>query len=122
MRPRPVKPLFRRSGYPPVVLKKEDRKKYYDSLRKADTGDLSELSGLICRALIESLLLYLSALSEEHQLVPLKKLSRSTPYSQEYLSLRARQEKLEAAKIDGIWCSSKAALSDYAKGKRDPQQ
>jgi hypothetical protein len=38
-----------------------------------------------------------------------------SPYSQEYLSLRARQGKLDAVKMEDIWYSSKRALKEYMK-------
>ncbi|MDG6224921.1 MAG: Fic family protein [Candidatus Thermoplasmatota archaeon] len=103
-------------GYPPIVLRKEDRKRYYLSLRRADGGDLSYLTDMIAKALQGSLLLYLSALSDDHHLKPLNELSKGTKYSQEYLSLRARQGRLDAVKIDGTWYSSNEALKSYLLG------
>ncbi|MEE9115384.1 MAG: Fic family protein [Thermoplasmata archaeon] len=46
-----------RSGYPPIVLKKEDRRKYYDYLAKADRGDLVPFADFIGKAVDESLAL-----------------------------------------------------------------
>ncbi|RLF68127.1 MAG: Fic family protein [Thermoplasmata archaeon] len=102
-----------RKGYVPVVLKKEERNRYYRSLRRADEGDLSDLICLIVRALRESIQIFLSAVSDERQLLPLGELAGDSGYSQEYLSLRSRQGKLDAVKIDGIWYSSRAALREY---------
>jgi len=106
---------FMKNGYPPIVIQKEDRKKYYRSLNKADLGDLSDFAIFIARAVNESLQYYLSSFIDEERLVLLSELSKKSDYSQEYLSLRARQGKLDAVKIENIWYSSKRALKDYEK-------
>ena len=104
-----------KKGYPPIVIQKEDRKKYYRSLNKADQGDLSEFAMFIARSVNESIQYYLSSFIDEERLVTLSELSKRSDYSQEYLSLRARQGKLDAVKIENVWYSSKRALSDYEK-------
>jgi len=102
-----------KKGYPPIVLKKEDRKKYYNNLNKADHGDLSPFAEFIAKAVNESLQYYLSVFIDEERLIPLRELTKHSSYSQEYLSLRARQGKLDAVKIDNVWHSSKKSLKDY---------
>lgn len=104
-----------KKGYPPIVLRKEDRKKYYKTLTKADHGDLSDFAHFLAKAVNESLQYYLSSFIEEEELVKLSELAEQSEYSQEYLSLRARQGKLDAVKIDNLWYSSKRALNDYKK-------
>jgi len=104
-----------KKGYSPIVIQKEDRKNYYKSLNKADNGDLSDFAVFIARAVNESLQYYLSSFIDEERLVTLSELSKKSDYSQEYLSLRARQRKLDAVKIENIWYSSKRALKDYQK-------
>lgn len=104
-----------KKGYPPIVVQKEDRKNYYKSLNKADLGDLSDFATFIARVVNESLQYYLSSFIDEERLVMLSDLSKKSDYSQEYLSLRARQGKLDAVKIDNIWYSSEKALKDYQK-------
>ena len=105
-------------GYPIIVLKKEDRNKYYQTLNKADHGDLSDFAVFIVKAVHESLQYYLSSFIEEERLISLKELTKYTKYSQEYLSLRARQGKLDAVKIENVWHSSKHALNKYLKSLR----
>jgi hypothetical protein len=51
----------------------------------------------------------------KNELVPLTELAVLTKYSQEYLSLRARQGVLDAVKLGNIWHSSKKALDEYSK-------
>ncbi|MDG6217828.1 MAG: Fic family protein [Candidatus Thermoplasmatota archaeon] len=104
-----------RNGYPPIVIQKEDRKKYYKTLNKADQGDLSDFATFISRAVNESLQYYLSSFIDEERLLTLSELSKKSDYSQEYLSFRARQGKLDAVKIENIWYSSKRSLKDYQK-------
>ena len=107
--------------YPPVVLKKEDRGKYYKSLKAADAGNLGPFANFIAKAVDENLTLYLSISGGTDELLPLKELAPMTPYSQEYLSLRARQGLLDAVKMGKTWYSSKSAveqyLSNYGKKK-----
>jgi Fic family protein len=107
--------------YPPIVLKKEDRGKYYKSLRAADAGNLVPFANFIAKAVDENLTLYLSISGGNDELLPLKELAIETPYSQEYLSLRARQGLLDAVKMGKTWYSSKRAVKNYLSehGKKD---
>ena len=99
--------------YPPVVLKKEDRGKYYKYLRAADAGDIGTFANFIAKAVDENLIMYLSVAGGNDELLPLKELSMETPYSQEYLSLRARQGLLDAVKMGKTWYSSRRAVEQY---------
>lgn len=54
--------------------------------------------------------MYLSIFGGVNELLPMKELAESTQYSQEYLSLRARQGVLDAVKIGKTWYSSKSAI------------
>lgn len=105
--------LLMRKGYPPVVLRKADRKKYYDCLKKADAGKLGPFANFIGKALDESLTLYISIFGGKNELVTLSELAKGSPYSQEYLSLRARQGVLSAVKIGRAWHSTKKELEEY---------
>src|ERR1035437_7409289 len=69
--------------YPPVVLKKEERGKYYKSLKTADTGNLAPFANFIAKAMNENLTLYLSIYGGIDELLPLNELTPATPYSQE---------------------------------------
>jgi Fic family protein len=105
-------------GYPPIVLKKENRSKYYKYLRSADAGNFSPFTNFIAKAVDEALTQHLSVFGGRDELMPLKELAKSSPYSQEYLSLRARQGHLDAVKIGKAWHSSKRALEEYIKQHR----
>jgi Fic family protein len=104
-----------KKGYPPIIIQKEERKTYYRSLHRADQGDLSTFAMFIAFHVNESLQYYLSSFIDEERLEPLSELSKTSKYSQEYLSLRARQGKLDAVKIEKVWYSSKQALLEYQK-------
>lgn len=103
-----------RHGYPPVILKVENRKIYYASLMDGDRGDLGPLINFIARAMNESLSLYLSIFGDDDDLIPLGELADLSPYSQEYLSLRARQGMLDAVKVGNSWHSTRRALQEYS--------
>lgn len=111
-----------RKGYPPIVLKKEDREKYYKFLRSADAGNLAPFANFIARAVDEALMHYLSIFGGEDELLPLKELVKNSQYSQEYLSLRARQGKLAAVKINDVWHTSRRALEEYTKMLNPPSK
>ncbi|AKB85116.1 Fic family protein [Methanococcoides methylutens] len=101
--------------YPPIILKKEDRLKYYKALRSADAGNLKPFANFIAKAVDASLSSYLSIYGGKDELVPLKDLVPLTPYSQEYLSLRARQGSLDAVKTGNIWLSSQNSIEKYMR-------
>ncbi|MBU1941838.1 MAG: Fic family protein [Candidatus Thermoplasmatota archaeon] len=107
-----------KEGYPPIILKKEDRRKYYRVLQRADNGDLSAFTNFIAKAVHEALMYYLSSFVDDERLISLKEIADFSPYSQEYLSLRARQGKLDAVKLENMWYSSKHALKEYLKNLR----
>ena len=100
-------------GYSPIVIKTEDRKKYYRYLKAADAGNPGPFANFIAKAIDESFTMLLSIFGEEEELIPLKELAHETPYSQEYLSLRARQGALDAVKMGKKWFSSKRAVKQY---------
>lgn len=100
-------------GYSPIVIKTEDRKKYYRFLKAADAGNPGPFANFIAKAIDESFTMLLSIFGGEEELIPLKELAHETPYSQEYLSLRARQGALDAVKMGKKWFSSKRAVKQY---------
>jgi len=58
--------------------------------------------------------MYLRALGiDTEELLSLSELAKDSIYSQDYLSLLARQGKLSAIKLGRNWLSSKKAVEDY---------
>jgi len=112
--------ILMQKGYPPVVILRNDRKRYYNALRRADEGNYKPFILLMAISIERALDLYLRAIKTEtgEKLEPLSKLTKQTIYSQEYLSLLARQGKLAATKEGRRWYSSLGAIKDY-KEKRE---
>jgi len=104
---------LRRHGYPPVILDKSDRQKYYRALHDADNGDLAPFTRFLARAVSDSLSHCIAVAGGEAALVPLRDLAKGSPYSQEYLSLAARKGLLDATRIDNVWHASERALEAY---------
>ncbi len=103
-------------GYPPIMMRVRDRRKYFDCLEKAHFGNLKTFVDFIALRVEESLMQYLSALTkttEKNELLPLSVLAGETSHSQEYLSLLARRGMLPATKINGVWHSSREELEGY---------
>lgn len=113
--------LLMKSGYPLVVILKNDRKKYYRVLAEADKGDPQSLVRFIAQAVERSLDIYLKTLTpaskQREKFVPLSQIARTRPYSAKYLNLLVRQGKLEAHKEGRIWLSSHEALNRYLEGR-----
>lgn len=57
--------ILLRAGYPPVIIKSDDKEKYLTALQKADTGNLSEIIEYVEKQLIWSLELKIKATKGE---------------------------------------------------------
>lgn len=112
--------LFMSHGYPPAVILKNDRKKYYAALNSANIGNYKPLTLLIAQSLERSLDIYLQAVSEseEEEYISLRELSQNSSYSQEYLSLLVRQGKMDGFKEGRNWLSNKKALQEYIDSQK----
>jgi hypothetical protein len=49
-------------GFPPTILRKQERSSYYKALDKADQGDLVPLTTMIAKDVLKSLKFYLETL------------------------------------------------------------
>ena len=109
--------LLMQKGYPLVMVLKNDRKKYYRALEKADRGATDDIEKLIAQAVERSMNIYLKAIDggagRKGKLKTLSELSKGTKFSQKYLNLLARSGKLEAHKDGRVWVSSDQALESY---------
>lgn len=109
--------ILMNASYPLTVILKNDRKKYYDVLSKADKGNSIPFVRFVTQAVERSLDIYLDILTpkekKEEILMSLNQLSRWTKFSAKYLNLLARNGKLEAHKEGRIWFSSKKAIERY---------
>ncbi len=113
--------ILMRRGYPPAIILRNDRKKYYDALNKANNGDYGKISMLMCQALERSLDIYLSALPGTYKdYKPISTLveEENIPYGQEYISLLARRGKIDAYKEGNTWFTTEDAVADYRKTRK----
>lgn len=111
--------VLMRKGFPLVIILKNDRKKYYDVLQKADDGDHAPLTLFIAQAIERTLDLYLRTFTSQKpdKLLTLAEVSGDTPYGQKYINLLARTGRIFAVKRGRIWYTTKEAIEDYRKGR-----
>lgn len=114
--------ILMRYGYPPTVVLRVDRRKYYRVLLEADQGQFENYLNFMGRAVERSLIVYLQALTpstsrdfKKQGYISLAQASTGTPYSQEYLSLLARQGILPAVKFQRNWMTTHEAVQEYVK-------
>lgn len=113
--------LLMRSGFPPAIILKNDRKKYYEALNQANKGSYQKLTLLMAQALERTLNIYMSALpNNDEEYIEISSLVEepSVPYGQEYISLLARQGKIDAYKEGRNWLTTKKAVDDYIKNRK----
>ena len=113
--------LLMRKGFPPAIILKNDRKKYYEALNQANQGNYQKLLLLMCQAVERTLNIYLSSLPDndyEFQEISNIVSEPDATYSQEYISLLARQGKIDAHKEGRNWFTSKKAIQDYMDNRQ----
>ncbi|PJB15252.1 MAG: Fic family protein [Flavobacteriales bacterium CG_4_9_14_3_um_filter_32_8] len=111
--------LLMQKGFPPAIILKNDRKKYYEALNQANKGNYQKLMLLMCQSIERTLNIYLSALpnnDSDYQSITNIVNEPTIPYGQEYISLLARQGKIDAHKEGRNWVTSKKAIENYRKG------
>lgn len=108
-------------GYPIAMILKNDRKRYYDALDKADKGEYLSFIKFIAQSVERSLNMYLKILLPQNRkkenYFPLSVIYKKTPYSEKYLNLLARTGKLEAYKEKRNWLTSIRAVDQYIKNR-----
>lgn len=108
-------------GFPPTVISKNDRQRYYQVLDWAHKGELKPFVDFIGRNVERSLTWYVEAVTPEKKKKKTEKwqllsvLALKTPYSQEYLSLLARRGRIEAVKKGRNWYSNLKAVKKYVR-------
>jgi Fic family protein len=108
-------------GFPPAIILSVDRKKYYDALNQANSGNYDKLMLLMCQSIERSLNIYLSAIPNndlEYDSISNIVSEPGTPYGMEYVSLLARQGKIDAYKEGKNWYTSKKAIEDYMQNRQ----
>ncbi len=113
--------LLMQAGYPPAIILSNDRKKYYAALNAANLGDYSKLMLMMLQATERSLDIYLSHLNDnfdDYKPIATIVAEPDMPYGQEYVSLLARQGKIDAFKDGRNWVTTKAAVQDYMQNRQ----
>lgn len=113
--------LLMQEGYPPAIILKNDRKKYYDALNAANNGNYSKLLLLVLQALERSLDIYVGSLDNTYDnYQPISNIVEEikAPYGQEYISLLARRGKIDAFKEGRNWLTTKEAVEDYIQNRK----
>lgn len=113
--------LLMRKGFPPAIILKNDRKKYYEALNQANQGNYQKLLLLMSQALERTLNIYISSLPDndyDFQEISTIVSEPDSPYGQEYISLLARQGKIDAHKEGRNWFTTKKAIEDYMANRK----
>ncbi|MFH1790108.1 MAG: Fic family protein [bacterium] len=113
--------LLMQKGYPPAVILKNDRKKYYSTLNEANMGRFKPFVLFVAQSIERSLGLYLEAIEPKinkkqvdlTEYISLMDASKICNYSQEYLSLLARRGKIHAIKRNRNWLITKESIEEY---------
>ena len=114
--------LLMRHGYPPAIILKVDRKRYYRVLNEANRGNKANYENFIGRSIERSLIIYLNSIepdqAKEKMFITLKKAAEYCNYSSEYLSLLARKGKIAAVKMNNKdWMTTRDAIEEYVNTK-----
>lgn len=113
--------LLMRCGFPPAIILKNDRKKYYEALNQANNGNYQKLTLLMCQSLERTLNIYINALPDtDTEYVEISNLVQepNMPYGQEYISLLARTGKIDAYKEGRNWLTTREAVEDYISNRK----
>ncbi|WP_333693802.1 Fic family protein [Flavobacterium sp.] len=114
--------LLMRKGFPPAIILKNDRKKYYEALNQANSGNYQKLMLLMSQALERTLNIYISSLPDNdydfQEISNIVSEPNELPYGQEYISLLARQGKIDAHKEGRNWFTTKKAIEAYMANRK----
>lgn len=114
--------LLMRKGFPPAIILKNDRKKYYEALNQANKGNYHKLCLLMLQALERSLNIYINAMPgnsySDYEPISTIVSEPDIPYGQEYISLLARQGKIDAYKEGRDWLTTKDAVKNYIETRK----
>ena len=105
-------------GFPLVIIRKNDRQKYYRVLAEADSGNYKPIIQFVAQAVLQSLNIYLDVLTpskDKENWISLSEASRHSSYSQAYLGKLAKEGKLDAHKDGRNWVTTKEAVEAYSK-------
>jgi Fic family protein len=113
--------ILMRCGFPPAIILKNDRKKYYEALNQANGGNYQKLTLLMCQALERTLNIYKTAMPDnytEYQEISQIAQEPDMAYGQEYISLLARTGKIDAYKEGRNWLTTREAIENYMANRK----
>ncbi len=113
--------LLIKQGFPPAIILKVDRKKYYTALNEANNCNFEKLFFLVCQALSRSLDIYLSNLEDtagDYASIANIVEESELDYGADYIGLLARQGKIDAHKEGRVWFTTEKAIQDYVRNRK----
>lgn len=108
-------------GYPPAIILKNDRKKYYDALNQANNGRYEKITLLVLQGLERTLNMYLDIIPDAYgDYDSLTNIAEepAVPYGAEYLGLLARRGLINAHKEGRKWVTTKKDVLEYARNQQ----
>ncbi|TVQ47867.1 MAG: Fic family protein [Saprospirales bacterium] len=108
--------ILMKKGFPPAIILKNDRIKYFNALNLANKGNYDKLFLLVFQATERSLNMYLNSLPGHYDdYLPLSAIAeeKGVPYGADYISLLARRGLIDAHKEGRNWLTTKKAVLDY---------
>jgi len=110
--------LLIRLGYPPAIIRKAERTKYLNHLRRADAGDPGPLGELFARAVLDTLIRFIvPAVAGPARLVPLAALA-DAQLSPRALRQAAERGRLRAQRDErGQWRSTRNWVDEYRSSR-----
>ncbi len=110
--------IFMKHGFPPAIILKNDRRRYYDELERAHSGKTDSFVFFVGRSLERTLALYMEAIPDlTGELLSLAQAEKVSPYSRHYLGVMARRGVIPAFKLKRDWMIFKADLKKYREKK-----
>ena len=114
--------LLLQAGFPLVIILKNDRKKYYETLSAADHGNYKPFVTFVARSVERSLDLYLETIiqnkTKDEEYLALNQLARKYGLTQKHLNLLARTGRIVAHKRGRIWVSTIKDFQDYMNSRQ----
>ncbi len=105
--------ILMQHSYPVLTnISIRDRKKYLEALREADHDDPLPLINLVAMSVEDNLTKHIIPV-EEQETYSLREAAKHSPYTAEYLGLRARDGSLGAYKAGRNWRVTKEDLEQY---------
>lgn len=112
--------LLVRTGYPPAIIEKEERKSYLKALKRADQQDCGPLTELLARSVRNGIYRFLiPKLAGTLSAVPLAGLATAgaTGLSHAALLAAAQRGRLKAQKVEGTWYSTAQWVDEYKRSR-----